>query len=206
MYKKIITSLVSTMLTVTVVYGGFSLYQAGAAGESSFDSNFYHDEMNEIFNERISKLVEIIEKENFWEDPNFLAPENAAGCTEENVSTYCLSQEGLESLMSFLEEMNLRKGEFADSFWTSSSDRGLDVLAATDLKNIQIDQEMRDAERALDAALAVYNEFSLAYVMHERYEEIIDNLVKYKLALEDVRKEVQQFPGRFIDSTSEICE
>ncbi|MBL4694684.1 hypothetical protein JKY72_04920 [Candidatus Gracilibacteria bacterium] len=162
--------------------------------------------MNELFNQRIEKLVEILDKKNYWEDPNFLAPERAEDCGEDNVSTYCLSNDALHGLMDFLEDMNLRKGEFAESFWISSNNRSIDVLAATALKNIQIDKEMADAERTLDAALAVYNEFSLAYVMHERYEDIIKNLVKYKLALEDVRKEVQEFPGRFIDATSEICE
>ncbi|MBI4231647.1 hypothetical protein HY605_00320 [Candidatus Peregrinibacteria bacterium] len=66
-------------------------------------------------------------------------------------------------------------------------------------------EEEGKAMQSMKATVGAYNEYRLAYPMHKKYEEVIDNLIEYKDATEDIKQEVMQFPGKFIDATTSQC-
>ena len=223
LYKKIAVSLITSLTTVIIVFGGYTIY---AADPSDFKSNAaadafsnYHGEMNAYFNEKMLKLNELMEDENFYKDPKkkelLLPPASidtvndsletiVEKCGKDNVSTYCVSIGALRKYTTYVEFLNNLKGTL--DLENLAYVPILNALSNMTGRNLKIDEEIDQAQATMKATIAAYNEFRLAYPMHQKYEEIIEDLVKYKLALKDIRKRVAQFPGKFIDATSSQCK
>lgn len=222
--------MVSALLSSVFVYGGYTIY-ANDGLEGIYEPglhhlevfSIYHGKMNDLFNERITMLLELTESEDFFSDPakqkRLVIPNNVdrendsvaeivAKCrgveeSEVNLSSYCLSMEGLQ----FYKEYVLRLNEMQTEVDFSNYDGSINsTLFDTSAKNAAIEDEIMNARNTLEAAVGAYQEFMQAYPMHMKYQEVIKKLLKYKLELKDVRNETALFPFKFIDATSLYCE
>lgn len=68
-----------------------------------------------------------------------------------------------------------------------------------------IDREVDAAKKALDQTLSAYNQLRTAWAMHKKYKEIYKQLGQYRNKLVEVRHQIEQFPGKFIDVTTTSC-
>lgn len=222
-YKKISVTFLSAALTMLLIYGGYNVIYAedGTGGteedgtESFEDSSMkfddikrlYHISMNGFFNEKLGKLVDLLddEEKDPLNDPNFKAPEKVEDCGKDNVSTYCVAYEALDRYMRYIETLaEVRNNVFeiteGDQVLTANL---LATLTAN--RNKRIDEEIDNAKMVMEATLDAYNEFRLAYPMHREYKKIINNLVKYRRELELIKRQARQFPLRFVDATTADC-
>ena len=227
MIKRIIISLLVALITNTVLYGSYTIYADNNRSLSFRDSDLhykiifdlYHQEMNDLFNDKIDALKELLEDDAFMKDlkkrKNFLVPENiekekdslltiVQKCEEngENISSYCVSMEALYIYLEFVRQVESIKDSLHDGSNSSIQGR-IDELI---VKGNAIEKEVDKSKAIMEGTVAAYNEFAIAYPLHRKYQEIIENLVKYKLSLKDIRKEVMLFPSKFIDSTSSQCQ
>ncbi len=204
--RSTIVSLLTALITVVIIFGSYSLFAQTPESKVILGvvESAYHDDMNDFFNGKLEKLVDLLDDPNakFYESENFLAPKKSEDCGEENLSTYCLSIEALDKYLAYVDKLNGMRS----SLDFESTDSAQLLLQNLSSRNVKINQEIENAKKVLEATLAAYNEFRLAYPMHKEYEKIINNLVKYKIALEDIRRQVREFPLRFIDATSADCE
>lgn len=229
-YKSIFVTFFSAIITVFLVYGGYTIYAEddfysifdegysfrldGISFSSAFDR--YHDTMNKMFNVKLAKMYGILEDPDFYKKhKDLLYPpldidqkkDNLQTIIEkcgENVSTYCVSMLGTDMYLQYLQKMtDLRPTlEQVDEAILPVQH----LIAVTAERNERMDQEVERARQALEGTLAVYNEYRLAYPLHKKYEQIIKDLIKYKLALKDLRLETAQFPGKYVDTTSDQCK
>lgn len=165
----------------------------------------YHNYMNIYFNEKLAYLVELTEDSLYYKHPYFKAPEEKIACQPQNVSSYCVAMGALDIYMSYLQVLNQMKGylplgELPPDATTE------DALRLDSVKSEKIDKEMAEAKEAMLKTVAAYDEFRIAYPAHQKYEEIILNLIKYKIALGKVKKQTAKFPLKFIDATSAQCK
>lgn len=219
-------------MTVTLVYGGYTIF---AAGEKKIDfryaTNFYdsfdgyHGEMNRYFNAKTEKMLALIDSDGYYQDPEkkkkFLPPaglsdkattaEILKACGEDNFSSYCVGIGGMQIYSEYLTKLQALKKTIDFNPWGQGGYFEGGVIA-TDLLRKQyekadtIDKESQDAKAVLEATVAAYNEFRMAYPMHKKYQEILNKLTKYKLILKDVRLRVAEFPVRFVDASTSQCQ
>lgn len=207
LYKNILVTFLTAILTIFVMYGGYSIYAINEPDFTDVTTN-YHFEMNAFFNTKLEKLVEMIdEDEEFFNDVDFKVPSGAnpdnysEKCSEDNVSSYCVSMQALEIYLNYVNTLNGLKGTVPKG--ASTLDEAFNYVAYRDQ---EMDEEVEEARMVMEATIAAYDEFKMAYPMHKQYELIIRNLVKYKLELKKVRYQVARFPEKFIDATSSDCE
>lgn len=181
--------------------------------------NDYHQKMNDLFNKKFEELAVILEADNFESDKNFNPPSRieepfldpaedsleviVQKCGKKNVSTYCVSMESLALYSAYVQELQYLKLGVLE-YQGESEISG--ILSSTNSRNREIDQEIEDARLVMESALSAYNEFRLAYPMHQKYQEIINNLNIYRLNLKDIRERVVGFPSKFVDATTIYCE
>lgn len=208
--KQTLLTIFTAIISMVLVYGGYTIY-AEDDGELDFRKpekglvyieETYHKAMNEYFNVKMQQLVEILDNEKFAENEDFKAPAKDVECNETNVSTYCVAMGATDMFIDYAKTLEKIEGTLVSEGAVSPGD----VLIATNERDVDITFAIEEAELVLDATLATYNEFRLAYPMHKQYEIVINNLIGYKDALEDVRKDVSKFPSKFIDSSSSYCK
>ena len=219
--KKIAITFLSAITSVMLVYGGYTIY----AGQYDFQNEYlpyfsvfagYHQEMNKFFNKKLETLNTLMDSEDFYNDPekkkllippadldlrNSTLNEALEACGEENASSYCTSMGALKIYTVYVDTLNGLKDklEANDSAYLQL------IVENTKNRNEKIDKEIVLARKVMEGTVSAYNEYHLAYPMHKKYEEIIEDLVKYKLALKDIRKRAAQFPIKFIDASSDQC-
>ncbi len=214
-WKLLTISIISSIITLVLSTVAYTFIANAAEGDDSplyknpsfgftLVSSSYHFSMNDYFNEKMEILNTILEKDDFAKDVNFNAPADDK-CTDTNVSSYCVSMGALDMYFEYLESLavirkQLPVREESNAIWLS------DLYQIFTTRNSKLDQEVDDAKEVMEATIAAYHEYRLAYPMHREYENIIESLLKYKLALREVSKRVSKFPGKFIDASSVYCE
>lgn len=226
LYKNILITFLTAIIAIAVLYGGYTIYAEdgytfkiqGLSFREVFDA--YHGGMNDYFNGKISKLNTLLDKPEFYLEDDFIVPDidpvndDFAAISEkckENVSTYCVAIGALDRYIEYVKVLNnllgtLANEESEDSAFMSGVKNIGALLETTEERNKKINAEFSEAKEVLEAAIAAYNEYRLAYPLHKRYEQIIKDLIKYKLALKAIRREATFFPIKFIDATSSQCE
>lgn len=173
----------------------------------------YHTNMNKMFNRYIDKLLD----EEL--DREATAPPQNGDCTEDNVSTYCLSMEAVDEYQAFIEGLKTHEGFYNDKIEdTEAADaetegylETLDVIYAESAfdeyaQRISLVDSQRDiALQVMDTALATYNELQVFYALHVEYEGMIEALEAYRDGLADVRKQVEKYPIKFTDRSTTDC-
>ncbi|MBD3330144.1 hypothetical protein GF354_01280 [Candidatus Peregrinibacteria bacterium] len=232
-FKPLTIGLLSSAIAFVFIYGGYTIFAQeneeapNPAFEEFTDPSrefvhikiSYHEAMNDFFNAKIEEMVSILENPAFYKDKSSMArlnaPTDEEECKEDNLSTYCVSMQGLEMFLAYVETLEIVRGQLISDMeneteWIWLYDDELEsmdsLLMAHARKNQLIDEEISKAQQVLEATLGAYNEFRLAYPMHIKYENIISDLRKYRKALEIMREDIARFPGKFIDASSATCE
>ena len=210
--KKIAITLLSSLITIGVVYGGFTMYAQDLVELPTIQLTFnnainnYHGGMNGYFNGKMSELNVLLDDETFYTDKEkrkLLLPPEDKVCNSDNLSTYCVSAGALAQYIDYVKLLNTLKDTLATEYGASSIDS---ILEYTARRNIGIEAEIESAKDVLYSAVSVYNEYRLAYPMHKKYKKIIEDLTKYKLLLKDIRHQVVKFPVKFVDASTSQCE
>lgn len=215
--RGFLISLVVALITSVSIYGGYTIYadelDLNDPSLSYFDIfDLYHGQMNDLFNERLEGLVKVFKGKDrsLLEIPSTIDRQKDSleqivekcNADEPNVSSYCVSMEALALYGKYVERLALLKG----SLEPEPDSNVQTLLLETAARNEFAEKEARDAKDVLEATMSAYEEFYNAYPMHQKYQDIITTLLKYKLALKDIRKEVQLFPLKFVDATSSYCK
>lgn len=210
LYKNLTISFLTAILTIFLVYGGYTIYAAGSYEFSESGIGFsgaydkYHGEMNDFFNGKMEKLNNMLKTKDFYKNPDFSPPKDLTKCDDKNVSTYCVSMGALDRYIEYVKTLDRIKGTLENSGTAYLLIEN--ILSDTSERNEKIDMEYEEAKKVMEGTVASYNEFRLAYPMHQKYAEVIKYLIKYRLSLKDVRKRVARFPEKFIDATSSQCK
>ena len=170
----------------------------------------YHNSMNKFFNEKIKKLHGILKDENFHENPAFASPsgltavnypENKDKC-EGNVSTFCVGMEALDLYIEYVKALEYKREILPGGEYKSRPD----LIAKWSQQNAELQGEDEIAEKTMLAAVAAYDEYRLAFPIHQKFETLIGSLIQYRIQLGKIRKEASEFPLRFVDATSDSCQ
>ncbi len=158
----------------------------------------YHLKANDIVNEYVSDLVN-------EENVDVTYPSKKKGCTEDNRSTYCLSQALSDEL--FLLELSLagRTNELDELEFTETTTLNEALDAAGSQQNT-IGDELENARKTLDAVLVAYNEAQQVYPIHEELMSFFEELEKYTNGLAEVRSSVEVLPARFHNASTIECQ
>jgi hypothetical protein len=217
--KKTIRTLIISIFTLFVLYGGYTIF---AADEYSFESpnmGFYpvkaeyHSTMNDYFNYKIELFLD-----TELDSPNQIPPTDKA-CYDENISTYCVAMGAVDIFAAYMKTLDQVSAPILSLNKDAASQQPalLPIVgnpfaavrsifgAAADIDSA-VDLERVEAEKVLDMSVAAYNEFRLAYPMHKKYEKIISDLYKYRDMIADITTKTMDFPGEFIDATSKSCQ
>ena len=163
------------------------------------------------------------------DSPQILQP-----CPEENYSTYCVAtriiSDGKKGYIGYVHALECRRNQLFDTKTEKvgysdvmetilsgglsnpamveavaeqplQTQKAMEVSARMDA----IDREISAAKRALDQTLAAYNELRTAWPMHKKYMQIYESLIKYRDKMVDIRKQVEEFPSKFIDASTTKC-
>jgi hypothetical protein len=174
--------------------------------------SLYHEEMNDFFNGKLEVLLNLLKETDFEKYPAFQVPGDVDVnnykdlCKTDNVSTYCVSMQALDIYVGYTKVLD-RVGGYLP-FELPGGDNGIisKVFKESGKRSAAIAAEVENARKVMEATIGAYNEFRLAYPMHKKYEQIIKDLVKYKLKLKRIRSEVIEFPIKFVDATSTACK
>lgn len=214
------------MMTVVLVYGGYTIYAADTekvnfrTAENFYDAfDGYHGEMNEYFNAKIKKMVALVDTPGFYQNvekkKQFLPPAELKDsddvativqkCGENNLSSYCVGIGALKMYSEYLVRLKYLESNI-DLGSVPVGSSALEVLRSQNSNVQDFRRESQEANAVMEATVAAYNEFRLAYPMHIKYQEILTQLTKYKLIMKDVRLRVAEFPVRFVDASTNKCE
>lgn len=209
-FKQTAVTVFSALVTMTLVYGGYTInaedddldFRKPESG-IVYVENTYHQAMNKYFNDKMENLVKILGDEKFAQNPDFNTPKEGEECKETNVSTYCVAMGATDMYTDLLKTLDKMGQTIKKEDGAISPD---EVLIATNQRDNDIAEVIEESELVLDATLAAYNEFRLAYPMHKQYEIVMTNLINYRKTLESLRNDVTKFPSKFIDSSSSYCK
>lgn len=210
LWKSTIWSLLVATFTAVMGYSGYTIFAASIDdykdefkdSTDSFETvkSNYHSAMNDYFNEKMDLLIDLMEEDDFHEKSDY---KSDGECGEKNVSSYCVSMGALDLYIAYIETILAVGNELPERDESTK----IDVLFTDiSLREESIEKEIEHARNAMEETMKIYDEFKTAYPVHKKYEEIIKSLNRYKVAIKNVREEVEEFPGRFIDATSPICK
>jgi len=217
MYSKLMqhfkNTIWSLLIATVVVVGGYSGYVIYADTIKEYTDSFanssdsfetvkrnYHNTMNDYFNEKVDLFLKLIKTKNYVNSPDF---KSDGECTETNVSSYCVSMGALDLYMKYVQTLLEIRSKLPK---VDNSSKLNSIFSDVSLRDAKIEKEIDDAQLVMEEAMKVYDEYKTAYPMHLEYENIIKSLNKFKVAIKNVREEVEKFPGKFIDATSPTCK
>ncbi len=171
----------------------------------------FHVDMNTTTNEYIKALLAS-------PDPKVLYPASDDGCTSDNVSTYCLAYVLNEKLVAFetallerkddLEELDdlIEAEEGEDSSGVDQLDTLSDAIQFANQQALVVDEQMQNAEDALDLTLAVYNQIQIVYPLHVELTDFRKNLEGFRDNLAAVRDAIEGYPSKFNGASTAQCK
>jgi len=225
-YKRIIVTFVTAILTVMLVYGGYTIY---ALGKYDFQlpliNNFlwstkavYQATMNQFFNDKVADFLAIYKAKGAtaFQDSRMIAPsikdpsaieEARAKCIKDtkNLSPYCVSVQALDMYIAYIATLENMRANIPISVQT-----GVATLPTVndfiDKRERDIIQEIDNSQKELETVVAVYDQFLFNWPIHIKLNETKKELITYKNKLKKIRQKVERFPGKFVDNTSTKCE
>jgi hypothetical protein len=218
---RTIRILIVSLLTTFLLYGFYSFFIASAEYPFEYPNAGYfivkmkyHEAMNDYFNKKIKLFLGMKS-----DDKDYFPPKEGEECGEKNVSTYCVAMGALDTFMAYSATLDKVP---ALALQNSLSGKGVQVPTAPVIGNpaktiadvfsavITTDQdiatEKKNALNIMEATISSYNEFRLAYPMHKKYEEIINELFNYRDSIRMIRLQIQRLPAKFKDVTSQSCQ
>ena len=136
-----------------------------------------------------------------------------------NLSSFCVSMGATKIYVAYVYQLEVTKGtilgpEILNLPFVALHSTYIPELPSSYSASIQelsqrgeeITIEVESARDVLEATMGAYNEYRLAYPMHQKYQEIIENLIKYRSEMKDIHRRVVNFPAKFIDASTSQCE
>lgn len=176
---------------------GYAQTSVGTYGDDeTFEDDLIelHTTMNDITNEFLDTLF--TEQELVLEYPL-----DGEGCTEDNVSTYCLGVKLNDELHAFELTLAERSKELEPG--TTNLEDATSQSAAR--KNF-IETEIFAARETLELTLSVYNEVQNVFPTHKALLTTIVNLEDYRNNLAKIRDVIELYPGKFNDASTIQCK
>lgn len=81
-----------------------------------------------------------------------------------------------------------------------------ELLQAIDSDVNSWKRELADAKKALDLALATYDHFVIAFPMHLKYRQVIQELILYREQFRLLRELISCLPSKFVNQSTAKCE
>ena len=178
----------------------------------------YHDEMNKLFNRTIKELISVLSKNRDLKNEEkrnavlerLEAPEENkeyetcfADAGNMNLSTFCLAVRADDLYENYITALRFQRYKPQP---VEENAKQADVQANFAVRNGMIDEELGSAQRAFNATLSAYLELQTAFPLHMQLEQTKDLLIRYRDRLVEVRKQVDEFPKRFINATTTSCK
>jgi len=221
-FKNIIISFVSALTTIFLVGGGYAIYaETGKKDYYNFKNpsasffkveGLYHESMNQYFNDKLAMLVDTIDSGNdFYKSDDFNPPKDvnssnySVKCGEKNISTYCVSMGAMDLYLAYVDTLNQMKG-FLPMENLPKNPTADNLLNQKTTRDAMIDKEYEQARTVMEATVSAYDEFRTAYPTHKKYVNVLNGMIKYKIALAKIKNQILRFPGKFIDATSAECK
>lgn len=177
-----------------------SILEYGLPGSKLEDDIIrFHLQVNETTNDYLDKLTST-------DEPNVDYPTSEEGCSEDNVSTFCLASVLNEELTAFEIGMLFHKDNFRDATDDFEAITIGDAMKQQELRGSLIDSEIEAARKAVNLTLAVYNQAQLTYPVHEEFIKMVNNLEEYRDNLADIRTVIEQYPYKFNNATTTQCK
>lgn len=150
-------------------------------------------------------------------------------CSENNYSAYCVAENMLKNpgygYMAYRKALMCRSFSLFETgkqqgIWENyvkgtvigeqNEQEALDIYQSQKAITLNaraeaIDAEINNAKTVLDQTLSAYNELRTAWFMHQKYRELYNNLLQYRDKFVEIRHQVEQFSGKFIDATTTKC-
>jgi hypothetical protein len=160
----------------------------------------YHDNVNKIFN----KKIELV-REN---KGNSTKPTTDDVCRTDmaNVTTYCLGVLTIDEFSAFQKEFLSRKSKLPNESLSAIKNYNFEVV--TQMTSSQADfisKTLEESGKTLDLAIEAYDQFRVAYPMHLKYLDIIDELETYNNKMAELEDYSKLWPGKFIDASTTDC-
>lgn len=166
------------------------------------DAIRFHLQVNETVNDFLEVLIG-------EEEPNVEYVATSEDCDESNVSTFCLAIVLNEELLAFEKGMLIHKERFREITENAEEDERKtlkEAIKSQASRTLLADSEIEAARKAIDLALAVYNETQIAYPVHKELVRMINNLEEYRDNLAEIRDTIELYPSRFNDATTIKCK
>ncbi len=195
----------------------------------------YHEEMNDIMNEFTKKLLSLDDPKERAEKagPPTCGGEGCANASEAekycdgNVSTFCLAVQMTNEYMGFREALmgntssshiqwtddradhkeklleNIESSKIISLYFSGA--RIEDSIERLNARTDLIQEQVLLAKDVMDVALGTYNQIQMYYELHVAYTGIIGDLETYRDELSKVRKQVEEYPGKFHNVTTTEC-
>lgn len=165
----------------------------------------FHKDMNETTNAYLEQMFSS-------EEPNVLYPGSDSDCGSDNLSSYCLAFVLNEKLVAFEQALTARRNDLSELYSSvegSDSDQLdtlTDAIQFSNQQNLVVEEQMQNAEDALDLTLAVYNQVQVVYPLHTELTTFRKNLedLRDKLAL--VRDSIELYPSEFNGASTAQCK
>ena len=157
----------------------------------------YHRDVNDLFNDHIEKL--------FAGGKYTVAPPEDKTCSDnKNISTYCLGVRAVEQYDAFVQAMDTHRPFLRDK--QDDSTKTLEELRVQEQERaVLINEQIVIAEKTLSTALAAYDQLQTFYPLHVKYQGLIKSLETYRDGLAKIRQEVEKYPGKFQNVTTNKC-
>jgi len=173
----------------------------------------YHTEMAEYFKDKVVSMLAMD-----MNDPNYKPPLDEK-CPKENVSTYCVAMGALDRYMAYVRTLDRvqallgpfdleQHAGFVSDLPLVGGVTGLgetsvsQVFGLAAMRDSAVEGEKKNALSVMELTISAYNELKLAYPMHQKYVEFIDNLYAYRDAVKAVRQKAMLLPGKYVNATS----
>lgn len=179
----------------------------------------YHTRINQEFNKYIGDMLkyETIAADTNNPNPRGNPPKPVSegsqtleACPADNYSTYCVGMNLLNNeawgYVAYRRALDCRRGKIFETKVESAKPVKQGAAALQISARLEaITREKTAAKRALDQTLSAYNELRTAWLMHRKYMAIYKNLIKYRDKMVEIRKQVEEFPSKFIDASTTKC-
>ena len=162
----------------------------------------YHAYLNLKFETKIAAIATIISKSKDLDKKKI-----DQILSDKNLSTWSLARDLVCSYEKYSKYVN--HFAFTYSVDPEATSRGVSVsellMAANDTVS-EWKKELKDSKKALDVALATYDQFTIAFPLHLKYREVIAELILYRQQFSLLRSLISCLPSKFVNQSTTKCE
>lgn len=171
----------------------------------------FHKNMNATTNDYIERLLAS-------KDADVLYPASDEDCEKgSNLSTYCLAvvlnvrlwafEAALADRKDTLEELeDLVTAEEEEDAGGDRADTLDTAIQFANQQSLVVEEQMENAEDALDLTLAVYNQIQIVWPLHVELTDFRTNLEGFRDNLAKVRDVIEGYPGKFNGASTAQCK